>query len=56
MIPDVFQIPDKSQAGNFLPRFSVLAMVAIIIGATLALVAMSESGAVQDPQDTVSRR
>ena len=55
MIPDVFEIPEKSESGNFLPWFSALAAMAIIIGATLALVAMNESATSQDPQVTVSR-
>jgi hypothetical protein len=55
IIPDVFELPDQREGGNPLPWLTALAMAVIVIGATLALVMVSESATSPDPQVTVSR-
>jgi hypothetical protein len=53
-IPDVFEIP-AARGGSAMPWLTALAMVAIIVGATLALVVMNSEPAGQEPLVTVVR-
>jgi hypothetical protein len=50
--PVIFELPGGS---NPLPWLTALAMAAIVIGATLALVAVNESPTSPDPQVIVDR-
>jgi len=54
MMPEVFEIPAR-RAGNLLPWFTALAMSAIVIGATLALVVKNDDAIGDPPQVTVGR-
>jgi len=51
MVPDVFEIPEERDAKT-LPWIPVVAMVSIIVGATLALVAANHPPS-QKPQVAV---
>jgi len=53
LVPDIFEIPEPMAAR---PRswLTALAMTAIVVGATLALVVMNEAPS-EDPQVTVTR-
>jgi hypothetical protein len=53
LIPEVFEIPDAREAKPA-PWLAALAMTAIIVGATVALVAINYAPDT-DPQVTVSR-
>jgi hypothetical protein len=52
MIAEVFEIPDPSANDNLFPWRHALAIAAIIIGATLALVVVNEQVTTPDPQVT----
>jgi hypothetical protein len=55
MIPDVFEIPGQAGDAGPFPWLAACAVAAIVIGATLALVAANESGTNAGPQVIVDR-
>jgi hypothetical protein len=54
MTPDVFEIPGQAGDASPFPWLAAWAMAAIVIGATLALVAANERGTNAGPQVVVS--
>ena len=55
IIAEVFDIPSQRETNSRFPWRSTLAMAAVVIGATLALVVLNERASSPAPQVMVSR-